>query len=41
MQAWKTEVQRRKKQVQTGEVALIPGDQFDKEVQEMKKQFSE
>lgn len=40
-QAWETEVRRRKKQVQTGEVALIPGEQFDKEVQEMKKRFSE
>ena len=40
-EAWKTEVQCRKKQVETGEVALIPGDQFDREVQEMKKSFSE
>lgn len=39
-EAWKTEVQRRKKQVQTGEVDLISGEQFDKEVQEMKERFS-
>jgi len=40
-QAWKKEVRRRKKQVQTGEATLIPGEQFDREVQEMKKRFSE
>jgi len=39
-QAWKTEVQRRKTQVQTEEATLISGDQFDREVQEMKKRFS-
>jgi len=28
-QAWNKEVRRRKKQVEAGEVALIPGEQFD------------
>lgn len=40
-EAWIKEVQRRKKQVEAGEVELIPGEQFDKEVQEIKKRFSE
>lgn len=40
-QAWAEEAERRLKEYKKGNATLIPGDQFDREVKELKKRYSE